>query len=387
MNSRVAQFLQGDKVIWTIVLILATLSVMAVYSSTGMLAYKEKGGLTEFYLLKHGSFIMGGLILTWVFSRLPYVFYGRVAKTLFYLTIPLLIYTLFFGVDMNDARRWITIPIISLTFQASDFAKVVLMLFLARQLALHQGQKMDLFTLAKPVLLPVAIVCALIMPANLSTALLLFLTSMALMVVGRIDLRSLGAMIGAGVLLFGVIFLLGLVMPEATRASTWVSRIQSFATDSDGGYQVQQAKIAIVNGGLFGEGPGNSYQRNVLPSGYSDFIYAIFIEEYGFIGAVFLLIMYVLFFIRSVRLVTLCDKPFGSLLVMGISLLIVLQALANMAVAVNLGPVTGVTLPFMSMGGTSLLFFSMSAGMILSVSRYVERTQSEEVKEMEPCVS
>jgi cell division protein FtsW len=174
MNSRVAQFLQGDKVIWTIVLILATLSVMAVYSSTGMLAYKEKGGLTEFYLLKHGSFIMGGLILTWVFSRLPYVFYGRVAKTLFYLTIPLLIYTLFFGVDMNDARRWITIPIISLTFQASDFAKVVLMLFLARQLALHQGQKMDLFTLAKPVLLPVAIVCALIMPANLSTALLLF---------------------------------------------------------------------------------------------------------------------------------------------------------------------------------------------------------------------
>ncbi len=387
MNSRVAQFLQGDKVIWTIVLILATLSVMAVYSSTGMLAYKEKGGLTEFYLLKHGSFIMGGLILTWVFSRLPYVFYGRVAKTLFYLTIPLLIYTLFFGVDMNDARRWITIPIISLTFQASDFAKVVLMLFLARQLALHQGQKMDLFTLAKPVLLPVAIVCALIMPANLSTALLLFLTSMALMVVGRIDLRSLGAMIGAGVLLFGVIFLLGLVMPEATRASTWVSRIQSFATDSDGGYQVQQAKIAIVNGGLFGEGPGNSYQRNVLPSGYSDFIYAIFIEEYGFIGAVFLLIMYVLFFIRSVRLVTLCDKPFGSLLVMGMSLLIVLQALANMAVAVNLGPVTGVTLPFMSMGGTSLLFFSMSAGMILSVSRYVERTQSEEVKEMEPCVS
>lgn len=387
MNSRVAQFLQGDKVIWTIVLILATLSVMAVYSSTGMLAYKEKGGLTEFYLLKHGSFIMGGLILTWVFSRLPYVFYGRVAKTLFYLTIPLLIYTLFFGVDMNDARRWITIPIISLTFQASDFAKVVLMLFLARQLALHQGQKMDLFTLAKPVLLPVAIVCALIMPANLSTAILLFLTSMALMVVGRIDLRSLGAMIGAGVLLFGVIFLLGLVMPEATRASTWVSRIQSFATDSDGGYQVQQAKIAIVNGGLFGEGPGNSYQRNVLPSGYSDFIYAIFIEEYGFIGAVFLLIMYVLFFIRSVRLVTLCDKPFGSLLVMGISLLIVLQALANMAVAVNLGPVTGVTLPFMSMGGTSLLFFSMSAGMILSVSRYVERTQSEEVKEMEPCVS
>jgi len=194
-------------------------------------------------------------------------------------------------------------------------------------------------------------------------------------------------MIGAGLLLFGVIFLLGLVLPETTRASTWVSRVQAFASDSDGGYQVQQAKIAIVNGGLFGEGPGNSYQRNVLPSGYSDFIYAIFIEEYGFIGAVFLLILYVLLFIRSVRLVTLCDKPFGSLLVMGISLLIVLQALANMAVAVNLGPVTGVTLPFMSMGGTSLLFFSISAGMILSVSRYVERMQAEQKQETESCAS
>lgn len=372
---RVSTLLKGDKVIWLIILLLAVFSVFAVYSSTGMLAYHQKGGDTEFYLFKHGVFIGAGLFVTWVVSHIPYVYYGRIARILMFITIPLLLYTLFFGVDINDARRWISIPIISLTFQASDLAKVALVLFVARQLASMQDMRLDLKALGWPVLLPVVLTCGLIAPANLSTAALLFATIFILMIVGRLDLRTMGILIGAGLLLFAFVFLIGLVMPEATRTGTWISRVTEFISNSDGGYQNQQAKIAIAKGGFFGEGPGNSYQRNVLPSAYSDFIYAIFIEEYGFFGGLFLLFLYLLFLWRSIRLVTLCDKAFGALLVMGMSLLIVLQALANMAVAVNLTPVTGVTLPFMSMGGTSLLFFSLSAGMILSVSRYVEREQ------------
>jgi len=378
---RVATLLKGDKVIWAIILLLAVFSIFAVYSSIGMLAYQQRGGQTEYYLLKHGLFIAAGLLLTWVVSHIPYVYYGRLARVMLFITLPLLLYTLFFGVEINDARRWIAIPFVTLTFQASDLAKVTLVLFVARQLASMQDLRLDLRTLGVPVLLPVVITCGLIAPANLSTAALLFATIFILMIVGRLDLRTVGILMGAGLLLFAFVFLIGMVMPEATRTNTWIARVTEFTSNPDGGYQNQQAKIAIAKGGLFGEGPGNSYQRNVLPSGFSDFIYAIFIEEYGFVGGFLLLLLYLIFLWRCIRLVTLCDKAFGSLLVMGMGLLIVLQALANMAVAVNLTPVTGVTLPFMSMGGTSLLFFSLAAGMILSVSRYVERQQKQAMAE------
>jgi cell division protein FtsW len=378
---RVATLLKGDKVIWAIILLLAVFSIFAVYSSIGMLAYQQRGGQTEYYLLKHGLFLSAGLVVTWVVSHIPYVYYGRLARVMLFITLPLLLYTLFFGVEINDARRWIAIPFVTLTFQASDLAKVTLVLFVARQLASMQDLRLDLRTLGLPVLLPVVITCGLIAPANLSTAALLFATIFILMIVGRLDLRTVGILMGAGLLLFAFVFLIGMVMPEATRTNTWIARVTEFTSNPDGGYQNQQAKIAIAKGGLFGEGPGNSYQRNVLPSGFSDFIYAIFIEEYGFVGGFLLLMLYLIFLWRCIRLVTLCDKAFGSLLVMGMGLLIVLQALANMAVAVNLTPVTGVTLPFMSMGGTSLLFFSLAAGMILSVSRYVERQQKKAAAE------
>lgn len=376
MPIRIATFFKGDKVIWTIILLLAVFSVFAVYSSTNMLAYTQQSGRTEYYLLKHGVFIIGGLAITWVFSHFNYANFGRIARPLLYITIPLLLFTLLFGSDVNEARRWITIPLISITFQSSDLAKLALMLYVARQLATLQDQPINLRTLGWPVLAPVILTCGLIAPANLSTALLLFGSVAVLLFVGRLELKAIGQLAGAGILLFGFIVLLGLALPETTRVSVWSNRITSFLEDSEELYQVQQAKIAIANGGLLGEGPGNSYQRNVLPSGYSDYIYAIFIEEYGLMGGLFLLILYLVFFWRTIRIVTLCDRAFGSLLVMGMSLLIVLQALINMAVAVDLLPVTGVTLPFMSMGGTSLLFFSMGAGMILSVSRVVEKRSS-----------
>ncbi|MBK7343990.1 MAG: FtsW/RodA/SpoVE family cell cycle protein [Saprospiraceae bacterium] len=372
-RSKVVQNLQGDRVIWTIVLLFAALSVIAVYSSTNLLAYKEKGGDTEFYLLKHGFFIFGGLLITYLCYLLPYQVFGKMARMLMMITIPLLLYTLVFGVDVNNARRWITIPIISLTFQASDLAKLALVVYLARELARRQDQIKDFQASFLPILIPVILVCVLIAPANLSTAMMLFATSILLMIVGRVRIKHILGLVGAGILAFGVILLIGIAFPDLTRSGTWIARVQEFLFDSDGGYQLQQAKIAIAKGGLFGEGPGNSIQRNFLPSPYADFIYAIIIEEFGLFGGAFLLGLYVILFIRSVRLVTLCEGAFGALLTMGMSLLIVLQALANMAVSVHLVPVTGLTLPLISMGGTSLLFFSMSAGMILSVSRQVEQ--------------
>lgn len=373
IGQKVVQNLQGDRVIWTIVLLFAALSVIAVYSSTNLLAYKEKGGDTEFYLLKHGFFIFGGLLITYLCYLLPYQVFGKMARMLMMITIPLLLYTLVFGVDVNNARRWITIPIISLTFQASDLAKLALVVYLARELARRQDQIKDFQASFLPILIPVILVCVLIAPANLSTAMMLFATSILLMIVGRVRIKHILGLVGAGILAFGVILLIGIAFPDLTRSGTWIARVQEFLFDSDGGYQLQQAKIAIAKGGLFGEGPGNSIQRNFLPSPYADFIYAIIIEEFGLFGGAFLLGLYVILFIRSVRLVTLCEGAFGALLTMGMSLLIVLQALANMAVSVHLVPVTGLTLPLISMGGTSLLFFSMSAGMILSVSRQVEQ--------------
>lgn len=373
LGQKVIQNLHGDRVIWTIILLLAAMSVIAVYSSTNLLAYRYQGGDTEFYLLKHGFFIVGGLLITWLCSQLPYQVFARIARILMIITLPLLVYTLLFGVDVNNAKRWITIPIISLTFQASDLAKLALVVYLARELARRQGQIKDFRQSFLPVLIPVVVTCGLIAPANLSTALMLFGTSVLLMVVGRVRMKHILGLLGIGVLLFTALVVIGLVFPDVTRAGTWISRVQEFIYNSDGGYQLQQAKMAIAKGGLFGQGPGNSIQRNFLPSPYADFIYAIIIEEYGFVGGAFLLALYVVLFIRSVRLVTLCPGSFGALLAMGMSLLIVLQALANMAVSVNLVPVTGLTLPLISMGGTSLLFFSMSAGMILSVSRQVER--------------
>lgn len=373
VRQQVMPHLPGDKVIWTILLVLSILSMLAVYSATGTLAYQNRGGDTEYFLLKQSAIILFGLVITFILAYLPYSMYGRFARVAMWVTVPLLLYALFFGVEINQARRWILIPFVSLTFQASDVAKLTLLLFVARQMARMQDKRLDFNTLLKPVFLPVALICGLIAPANLSTALLLFATVFIVLFIARIEWRTIGLMVGVGVAFFALIYLVGTAFPNTFRAATWTSRVQNFVSGEAEGYQITQAKIAMASGGFFGEGPGNSYQRNLLPSSYSDFIYAIFIEEYGFVGGVFLILLYLLLLWRCVRLVTLCDKAFGVMLVMGMSLLIVLQAMANVAVAVGLTPVTGVTLPFMSMGGTSLIFFSMAMGMILSVSRYVEK--------------
>lgn len=388
MKEFFRNYLQGDKVIWTIIILLAFFSLAAVYSSTGLLAYKERGGHTEYYLIKHASFILGGIFIIWLVSKLPYRHFARFALGAFILVIPLLAYTLFFGTDINQAKRWISIPIINFTFQTSDFAKLVLVVYLARQLTLLQDTAMELRDLFWPIIFPVVLVFILVAPANLSTALLILLTSAVLIFIGRIKLGSLLKIAGIGLLLVGSVYVFGTLFPGTTRIGVWSERVSTFISGSGDHYQTDQAKIAIASGWFIGKGPGNSTQRNVLPSGFSDFIYAIFIEEYGMAGGFLLLILYVVFFFRCVRLVTRSEKLFPRFLVMGLAVLITMQALANMAVAVNLGPVTGVTLPFMSMGGTSLFFFCIAAGMILSVSRSLDKeVLIDHLEKEQPCAS
>ncbi len=377
---------KGDPWIWTIVVLMSIFGLLAVYSSTGTLAFKQQAGNTEFYLLKQLVFILLGLALMWLCHLLDYRYYSRISQLLLYLSVPLLIYTLFFGVEINDARRWIAIPGTGLTFQTSDLAKLALIMFVARFLSKRQESISNFRQAFVPILISVSGVCVLIAPANLSTALVLFSTCLLLMFIGRIPIRYLALVGVSGIVLFLMAASLVLNMPDervnsAGRLGTWKTRIESFMDDSeevrDEDFQTVQAKIAIAKGGIFGAGPGNSTQRNFLPSPYADFIYAIIIEEYGLIGGAVVLFLYLLLLYRSIRIVIKSPRAFGALLAVGLSFSLVIQAFINMGVAVNLFPVTGLALPLISMGGTSTIFTSLAFGIILSVSSQIENNDEE----------
>lgn len=375
---------KGDKVIWAIVIILSLVSVLAVYSSTGSLAYRMQQGNTEYYLFKQLSVLILGILIIYVAHLVNYTVYSRLAVILFLVSIPLLIYTLLFGSTINDASRWIRLPVINLTFQTSDMAKLALFMYVSRQLSRKQHVIKDFKKGFLPILFAVCLICLLIMPANMSTALLLGLSCMLLCFIGRVKITHLLGLTGAGIL--GVILIVGVVLLTGVgggRVTTWKSRIEHFRTHENKDaepYQVQQAKIAIANGGIFGRGPGNSEQRNYLPHPYSDFIFAIIIEEYGMVGAVLLICFYLVFLFRSIRLFRRCPYAFGAFLSVGLSFTLVIQAFANMAVTVNLLPVTGITLPLVSMGGTSIWFTSLAIGIILSVSRNVEEAEGRKAR-------
>jgi cell division protein FtsW len=295
------------------------------------------------------------------------------------LSVPLLLYTALFGVEINDAARWIKIPLLDISFQTSDFAKLALILYVARSLATRQDFIKDFRGAFVPVIAPVILICALIAPADLSTAALLFLTSFLMMFIGRISLKYVFLLVFMGVLMFGVIVVVGKYFPEHVRVETWASRVNEFLY-SDGQYQVQQSKIAIAEGGFFGLGPGNSIQRNILPYAYADFIFAIICEEYGLFGGAAILGLYLWLLLRCVSIVTRSPKTFGAMLAIGLGLNIVIQAFANIAVSVQLVPATGLTLPLISMGGTSFLFTCIAFGIILSVSRFVDQAYEEKKK-------
>lgn len=369
---------KGDRVIWITVILLTLISSLAVYSSTGSLAFKYQGGNTEYYLLKHLSIFLVGIGIMYLAHLVNYKYYSRVAQLLLIISIPLLAFTLFFGVDINNAKRWLTIPIINLSFQTSDLAKLALIMYMARVLSKKQETIKDFKTGFLPAVIPPLIICALIAPSNLSTASILFATCILLMFIGRVKLKYIFSMIGAGILALALIIIIALFTPFHARVLTWQSRIDNFMNDDKGSYQVQQAKIAIANGGIIGSGPGNSKQRNFLPSPYADFIYAIIIEEYGLVGAFIIVALYLLFLQRCIKIFIKSPGAFGAFLAIGLSFALVFQALINMAVAVNLLPVTGVTLPLISMGGTSIWFTSISIGIILSISRYVEQEDQKQ---------
>ena len=374
------QELKGDKIVWLIVALLSLLSLLSVYSSAGSMAFKMREGNTEYYLIQQLVFIACGLVLTWLCYRLDYLKYARMAPYLIFLAVPLLIYTMFFGTEMNEARRWITIPWIDKTFQTSDFAELALILFIAKSLATKQEYIKDFKSAFMPIILPVIVICGLIAPANLSTAALLFITSLTLMFVGRISLKYVMILIVSGLFVGFTIYKVGLSHPELIRSKTWETRIKTFLHSSDDVFQIQQAKIAIASGGLIGVGPGNSIQRNHLPYAYADCIYAIICEEYGMIGGLIVLWLYLWLLIRCISIMTRSPKAFGGILAMGLCLNIVVQAFANISVSVQLVPATGLTLPLVSMGGTSLLFTAISLGIILSVSRHAEQAEQERVE-------
>lgn len=367
--------LQGDKIIWLVIFLLSIFSLLAVYSSTGTLAYKYQQGNTEYYLLKHFSILAVGLVLMYCAHLVDYRYYSRISQLLLYLSLPLLILTYFIGTEINSADRWITLPIINLTFQTSDLAKLALIMFLARVISKKQDIIHDFKNAFIPVIVPVLLICLFIAPANLSTALMLFTTSVLIMFIGRIKIAHIASMAGMMVVLLAImIFILVKFFPDNNRVATWINRYEQFMSDAkeDEPFQVTQSKIAIARGGIFGNGPGNSHQRNFLPHPYSDMIYSIIIEEYGLIGGAIVVFLYLLFLFRAIKIVVKSPNAFGGLLAVGLAISLVLQAMINMAVAVNLVPVTGQTLPLVSMGGTSLFFTSIAVGIILSVSRDAE---------------
>lgn len=385
MNQFIAQ-IKGDRVIWGIALLLSILSMLAVYSSTGTLAYKYQSGNTEYYLIKHSSILFLGMLLMFLAHKVNYKYYSKISLFLLIVSIPLLLLTLFMGTDLNEAKRWITLPIINLSFQTSDLAKIALIMFLARELSKRQDDIKDFGKGFVPLMIPIIIVCALIAPADLSSSAILFLTSIILLFMGRVAIKHLLLLLGtsglAVALMLSLLFSLPSDFLEKTgRLATWKSRIVSFTdTDAEVPYQVVQSKIAIAKGGVLGEGPGKSSQRNFLPHPYSDFIYAIILEEYGFVGGMAVLGLYLILLFRTIQIVIKSPGAFGALLALGLMFNLVTQALTNMAVAVNLLPVTGLTLPFISMGGTSLFFTSISLGVVLSVSRNIELTNNNDVE-------
>ncbi|HJW29438.1 MAG TPA: FtsW/RodA/SpoVE family cell cycle protein [Saprospiraceae bacterium] len=373
----IAKNLKGDRGIWVIVALLCLMSVLAVYSSTGTIAFKYNGGHAEIYMIKHVVIAMVGLFLCYLCYNTHYTVYSKLAPIIFIASIPLLLYTMFFGPEINDARRWISIPGIGLSFQTSDIATIGLIMYVARSISMKQEVIKDFKSAFLPLMMPIIIVCGLIAPNNLSTAMLLFMTCMTLMFIGRVHLKYIGLLVLLGASFLGGLILVGMVFPDAIRVETWVSRFGEFFNNGDGGYQIQQAKIAIADGGWFGVGPGLSVQRNYLPYSYADFIYAIICEEYGLFGGFVIIFLFLLLFLKCTSIVTRSPKTFGALLAMGLCLNIVIQAFANIAVSVNLVPVTGLTLPLVSKGGTSMLLTCISFGMILSVSRFIEQSAND----------
>lgn len=380
--SKIFTYLKGDRVIWIIAMLLAAISLLSVYSSISSLAYKHYDGNTLYYLFKHGMMLTLGLVIMYYTHRIRFKYFSRLSQIILWVSFILLVLTLLFGANINEASRWLRIPIINQNVQPSDIAKIALITFVARMLSMKQDNIRQFKEGVLPVLIPIGLVCALILPANFSTAVMLFSVCLVLMFVGGVAFKHIGLVVGTGIAGFALLLLVSGVFPEVLpRAETWKNRIVNFQNpDDEANYQIDHAMMAIQAGGILPKGPGHGDSRNYLPHPYSDMIYAFIIEEYGAIlGGLGLLLLYLILLYRAIRIAGKCEQLFGSLMVIGLTFSIVFQALINMAVAVKLIPVTGQPMPLVSMGGTSTWLTCLALGMILSVSRAVE-DQEEPVK-------
>jgi cell division protein FtsW len=376
--------LKGDKGIWSFVALLALFSFMPVFSASSNLAFMNNGtGNTLGYLIKHAVHIIVGFFMIYRLHKVPYHYFRTISRILLPVVWLLLGYTMFKGtvIDGANASRWIQVPFVGITFQASTVASIVLMIFVARYLSktreipiTFQNSLWELWT-------PVGITLALILPANFSTAALIFAMIIVLVFIGKYPLKYIGSIIIMGIVAFSFFILVVKAFPDAfpNRVDTWMSRIESFTSDKpdEDDYQIEKAKIAIASGGIYGVGPGKSVQKNFLPQSSSDFIYAIIVEEYGLIGGLGVLLLYMLLFFRFIVAAHKTNSMFGKLLVVGLGFPIIFQALINMGVAVELLPVTGQTLPLISSGGSSIWMTSIAIGIILSVTKKEEEIVQE----------
>ena len=382
--------IKGDRMIWAIVALLAIFSFLPVYSAASNLAYSGGNGQTFGYFIKHFVHLFLGFSIIYGVHKIPYRYFKGLSMVMFPVILILLLVTLLQGstIDGANASRWIQVPFVGFTFQPSTFAALVLMVFVARYLTKIHDKEISLKASIIPLWLPILSVLLLILPANLSTALIIFSMLMVLAFLGGYPLKYLGLVTGSGIVVLGLFILVAKAYPEAmpNRVDTWTSRIQNFMDpeDTKEDYQIEKAKIAIATGSIYGLGPGKSIQKNFLPQSSSDFIFAIIIEEYGLIGGLFLLTLYLLLLFRIVIVAQKADSVFGKLLTIGVGLPIVFQALINMGVAVELFPVTGQNLPLISSGGTSIWVTCLAIGIVLSVSAKREEIRNQQGDEQHP---
>jgi cell division protein FtsW len=376
--------LKGDKVIWAFIALLALFSFMSVYSASSNLAYMRHGsGNALTYLLKHAIQVFLGFIIIYKIHKVPYHYFRALSLIALPFIWVLLVYTLFKGtvIEGANASRWVEIPFIGISFQTSTLAAIVLYVYVARYLSKKREEKVTFQASFIELWIPVFITLALILPANFSTAALIFSMVIMLTFIGQYPIKYIGIIIGTGIAALVLFVLVVIAFPDAfrNRVDTWKNRIENFTSDKPGedDYQIKNAKIAIASGGLYGLGPGKSVQKNFLPQSSSDFIFAIIVEEYGLLGALTVLGLYLLLLFRFVIAAHKANSLFGKLLVVGLGFPIVFQALINMAVAVELLPVTGQTLPLISSGGSSIWMTCIAIGIILSVTKKDEEIAQE----------
>lgn len=377
------EHIKGDRMIWAIVALLAIFSFLPVYSAASNLAYAGGNGQTFGYFIKHFVHLFLGFSIIYGIHKIPYRYFRGLSMVMFPVILILLLVTLLQGTTIAgaNASRWIRVPFVGFTFQPSTLAALVLMVYVARYLSKTFDETVTFKSSLLQLWLPVFVVLALILPANFSTAAIIFSMITILVFLGGYPLRHLAVVIGMG--LFGLLFfvLIAKAFPDVmpNRVDTWTSRVENFLDDKDTAedYQIEKAKIAIATGSIYGLGPGKSVQKNFLPQSSSDFIFAIIIEEYGLIGGLFLILLYSLLLFRVVIVAQKADSIFGKLLTIGVGLPIIFQALINMGVAVELFPVTGQTLPLISSGGTSIWVTCLAIGIILSVSAKREEIRNQ----------